>query len=71
MFQLGKTIVSEDILEKDFVTLDALTYCNLTPNHVITKRSAILFNILDTEAYNKRKEKSIVKDKKKEKKTIQ
>lgn len=62
-------LVSE-LLEKDFVTLDALTYSNLTPNYVITKRNAILFNILDTEAYNKRKEKCMVKDKKKDKKTL-
>lgn len=57
-----------ELLEKEFVPLQSLTYCNLQSNYVLTKRNSILFNILDTEAYNKRKEKSMVKDKKKDKK---
>lgn len=59
-----------EILEKDLVTLPLLSYNNLTPNTTITKKNSILFNILDTESYNKRKEKSIGKDKKKKVKEI-
>lgn len=54
-----------ELLEKDFISLHLLTYENLKANTVLPKKSSILFNILDTEAYAKRKEKSIVKDTKK------